>query len=267
MRGRPNGQRLVLAKHLPRHVVDLRDALYLVTPEFHANGIVGIGRENVQSVAAHAEGAARKLVVIAVVLDIDEIVNHVVTIHLLLLVHENGHAGVIHRAADAVYAADAGNHDAIATRQERRRSRMTKLLHLFVDGGILLDERVGRRNVSFRLIVVVVGDEVDNRVIRKEFLELACKLSGKRFVRRHDQGGLLNRLDGFRHGEGLARSRYAKQGLIPEASLYALCKLGDCLGLVARGLIRGYHLQWRVGKAHLGQLARHGHALDVRQMR
>ena len=124
MRRRPDGQRLVFVQHLACDMVDLGDGLDLVAPEVDAHGVVGIRREHVERVAPHAERAAFQLVVVAVVLDVYEVVDDVVAIHLLLLVHEHGHARVVHRAADAVDARHAGHHDAVAPRQQSRRGRM-----------------------------------------------------------------------------------------------------------------------------------------------
>ena len=130
---RPNGKRLVFVENLARDVVDLGDRLNLVTPELHADGVVGIGREHVERVAANAEGAAFELVIVAIVLDVDQLVDDVIALGRLLLVEEDGQPRVIHRAADAVDAAHRGDHNAIATREQSRRSRMAQLFDLLVD--------------------------------------------------------------------------------------------------------------------------------------
>ena len=46
------------------------------------------------------------------------------------------------------------------------------LVDLLVDRGVLLDEGVGLRKVGFGLVVVVIGDEVLDRVVGEEILEL-----------------------------------------------------------------------------------------------
>ncbi len=241
--------------------------LDLVAPEVDAHGVVGIRREHVERVAAHAERAAFQLVVVAVVLDVDELVDDVVAIHLLLLVHEHGHARVVHRAADAVDARHRGHHDAVAPRQQGRRGRMAQLLHLLVDGGVLLDEGVGRGDVGLGLVVVVVADEVHHRVVREELLQLAGQLGRERLVRRHDQRGLLHGLDGLRHRERLARARHAQKRLVAQALLDPAGQLLDGLRLVARRLVRRHHLERRRGQPHLRQLALHLEALDIGKMR
>ena len=86
---------------------------------------------------------------------------------------------------------------------------MAQFLDLLVDRSVLLDEGVGRGNVGLGLVVIVVGNEINHRVVREEFLKLACELRGKRLVGGEDKRGLLDRFNGFRHGERLARARDA----------------------------------------------------------
>ena len=47
---------------------------------------------------------------------------------------------------------------------------MPQLIDLVVDGGILLDICVRGRDVSLRLVVVIVADKVFHRIIGKKFL-------------------------------------------------------------------------------------------------
>jgi hypothetical protein len=51
---------------------------------------------------------------------------------------------------------------------------------------VLLDEQVALRDVGLGLVVVVVADEVLDRVLRKELAELAVQLRGQRLVGRED---------------------------------------------------------------------------------
>ena len=54
-------------------------------------------------------------------------------------------------------------------------------------GGFLLDVDVAGGNVGLGLVVVVIGDEVLDRVVREERLELVIELRRQRLVVRHDQ--------------------------------------------------------------------------------
>ena len=128
------------------------------------------------------------------------------------------------------------------TSSRSRRARVAAMPHavdLLVDRGFLLDIGVGARDVGFGLVVVVVGDEIFDRVVGEERLELAVELRGQRLVRRQDQRRALRRLDHLGHGEGFARSRHAKKNLRAVVALDAFDQFADRLGLVALRLELG----------------------------
>ena len=80
VRGRPDRQRVVVVRDLAGEVVDLGDRLDLVAEELDAHRAVGVRREDVDDVAAHAERAAREVEVVAVVLDVDEVADELVAV-------------------------------------------------------------------------------------------------------------------------------------------------------------------------------------------
>ena len=90
---------------------------------------------------------------------------------------------------------------------------MAHPVDLLVDRGFLLDERIGARHIGFRLVVIVVGDEIFHRIVGEEGLHLAIELGGQRLVGREDDGGALGFLNDLRGGEGLARTGDAEQHL------------------------------------------------------
>ena len=95
-------------------------------------------------------------------------------------------------------------------------------------------------DVGFGLVIVVVGDEILDRVVGEEALELAIELRGQRLVGREDQSRALGRLDHLGHGEGLARAGDAEQHLVALAGANALDQLLDRLRLVALRLEFGH---------------------------
>ena len=103
--------------------------------------------------------------------------------------------------------------------------RMRSICSLIDD--FLLDVGVGARHVGFGLVVVVVADEVLDRVVGEEALELAVELGGQRLVGGEDQRRALGLLDDLRHGEGLARAGDAEQHLVALAVRDAVDELGD----------------------------------------
>ena len=247
---RPNGDGVELAQNLTRHLIYLGDELNLVAKELDAQRMLGIGREHVHALASHAEAAPGQVHVVAVVLNVDEGVDKVVTLEGLLLGYVGGQACVVLRRADAVDATHGRNHDDVAPREQARRGLMAELLDLLVDGGVLLDVGVGLRNVGLGLVVVVVGDEVDHRVVGEQLAHLARHLGSERLVGLHDERGLVHGLDGLGHGEGLARAGDAHEGLVAQSLLHALGELLDGLGLVAGGLEGRDHRERRAARLH-----------------
>jgi hypothetical protein len=105
--------------------------------------------------------------------------------------------------------------------------------------GVLLDVRVGRRDVGLGLVVVVVADEELHRVVREELLELAVELRRQRLVGRHHQRRPVHLLDDVGHREGLAAAGDAEEDLVSLACLETRDQLGDGAGLVAARLHGG----------------------------
>ena len=108
-----------------------------------------------------------------------------------LRLHGEGHGGIGLDIADAVDAGDGGDDDDVIALEQRARRRMAHAVDLLVDRGFLLDIGVGARDIGFRLVVVVIGDEILDRVLREEAPELAIELGGKRLVGRQHQSRAL----------------------------------------------------------------------------
>src|SRR5688572_25593922 len=74
------------------------------------------------------------------------------------------------RGSQAIDARDRGHDDDVAPGEQRTGGGMAQLVDLFVDVRVLLDERVGTRDIGFRLVIVVVRDEVLDGIVWKELL-------------------------------------------------------------------------------------------------
>ncbi len=75
------------------------------------------------------------------------------------------------------------DHDDVAPGEQRVGRRVPQPLDLVVDRGVLLDVGVRLRDVRLGLVVVVVGDEVLDRVVGQQLAELVGQLRGQRLVR------------------------------------------------------------------------------------
>ena len=131
---------------------------------------------------------------------------------------------------------------------------MAHPVDLLVDGGFLLDEGIGARNVGLGLVIVVVGDEILDRIVREKAFHLAVKLGGQGLVRRQDQGRALHLLDHMGDGEGLSRAGDTQQHLIHLIVLDAGDQFRDRLRLIARRLELADDLKRlaRVLRRHVG---------------
>ena len=97
------------------------------------------------------------------------------------------------RRAEAEDGRHAGDDDHVAAREERGRGGVAQPVDLLVDGRVLLDVEVLGRDVGLGLVVVVVGDEVLDRVVGEEGAELVAQLRGQRLVVGEHERGFCTR--------------------------------------------------------------------------
>ena len=94
--------------------------------------------------------------------------------------------------AEAVDAGDRGDDERVAPLEEPARGGVAHLVDLFVDVGVLGDVGVAARDVGLGLVVVVVGDEVLDGVLREHLAELGGELRGEGPVGgEHERGALV----------------------------------------------------------------------------
>ena len=243
--GGPDRGVVELLQHLAAERVELLQRLDLVAEEDGAVGGLGVGGEDLERLAAHAEAAATEHAVVARVLDVDELAQHCVAVgHLAALEHQH-QAVVLLGRAQAEDAGHAGHHDHVAAAEQRGGGRVAQPLDLLVDRGVLLDVEVLRRDVGLGLVVVVVRDEVLDRVLREELAELVAELRGQRLVVGDHQRGSLDLLDREGHRGRLARAGHAEQRLEAIALLDALSQAVASLGLIGDGAVGGVYARSR----------------------
>ena len=199
-----------------------------------------VGREELDDIAAHAEGAALEIGLDALVLQGDEIGDELALVEALADLDRKGHGGIGLDRADAIDAGDRGDDDDIIAFQQGAGGRVAHPVDLLVDRGFLLDIGVRAGHIGLGLVVIVIGYKVFNSIVGEEALELAVKLGRKCLVVRENDGGPLGLLDHLGHGEGLARTGDAEQHLILFVAGEALHQLLDGRGLVASGLEVGF---------------------------
>ena len=163
--------------------------------------------------------AAREFELVALVLHRRQARDDVALRQLLVLAQVQDHAVVIDRVADAVDARHGGDDDGVLALEQRLGRRQAHLLDVLVDARVLLDEQVARGHVGLGLVVIVVGDEILDRVLGEELAHLGIQLRRQRLVRRDDQRRPPLARDHVGHGVGLARAGHAEQRLVGEPVL------------------------------------------------
>ena len=145
--------------------------------------------------------------------ELDEPAQDRALVALLAHVEHQELLGVHLGRAESVDRRHRRHDDHVAAGEQRARGRVAQPVDLVVDRAVLLDVRVGRRDVRLGLVVVVVGDEVLDPVLREELPELGGQLRGERLVGRHHQRGPLRLRDHVGDREALPRAGDAEQRL------------------------------------------------------
>ena len=241
--GGPDRDVVDRVEHLAGQRVEVLDPLDLVAEQGDPVGGLGVGGHDLQHLAADPEGAAAQHRVVALVLHLHQLAQHLVAVDRGPDLEQLHFFVVDLRRADPVDAGDRGDDDHVAAGEQRRRRGVAEAVDLVVDRGVLLDVEVLRRDVGLGLVVVVVGDEVLDRVVGEELAELVAELRRQRLVVGDHQRGPLHRGDRRRHREGLAGAGGAEQRLEPIPLPQPLGQAGDRLRLVGGRRVGGVELE------------------------
>ena len=201
-------------QHLAGQRVELYDPLDLIAEELHTYRQFLVSRHDFKSVATEAEAATDHLHVVAFVIHVDQPANDPAQSRLLALAQAEHHRAIFLGRPETVYAGDARNDQRVPAGEQCACGGVAEPVDLLVYVRLFLDISVGLRDVRLGLIVVVVADEILDRVVREEILELGGKLGGERLVVGDHECRALDLLDDLGHRVGLARSRYTQKGLV-----------------------------------------------------
>jgi len=201
---------------LPGQGIELGNLLDIVAKEADPPGGVLIMRwEDFEAVATHPEIAALKRRVVALILQGDELADDLPLVDHLPFLQVEDHRRIGFDRPDAIEAGHRRHDDDVVALQQRPGGRVAHPVDRLVHRAFLLDVRVGPGDIGFGLVIVVIADEIFDRIVGEEVLELAIKLRGEDLVGGKDQRGALQMVDDARHREGLAGAGDAEQNLIP----------------------------------------------------
>ena len=179
----------------------------------------------------------------ALVLVVHQLAQQRFAIRALPFFDHHAHAEVGFRRANAVNAGYRSHDDDVPALEKRARRAHAQLVEFIVDRGFFLDVGVRGGEIRLRLIVIVVADEVFDRVLRKETLEFAVELRRERLIVRQHQRGTVRPLDQLGSRESFSGARDAKQDLVLLAGLDAARELLDGLGLIAARLVIAHEFE------------------------
>ncbi|MNV04079.1 hypothetical protein D3C71_943640 [compost metagenome] len=237
---RVEGEARQFANDFAGERIERRQAFHFIVEQLDADRLeVGFRRVDIDHIATHAEGRTGKIHVVAGVLQVSQASQQFALVEPVAAIHVQHHLQIGFRTAQTVDARHRGDDDRVLALEQCLGRRQTHLLDVVVDRRILLDEGVRGRHIGFRLVVVVVGNEILHRVVREERLELPVQLRRQGLVRRQHQGRALHLGDHIGDAEGLARAGHTEQRLVRQPGLDALDHQADGFRLIAGGLETG----------------------------
>jgi len=201
--------------------VDFQEAVDLVTPELHADRIAAVHRKDLDGITPDPEGALREVDVVALVVEVDQPRQQIVAVDLLVDTEFERHIAVDARIPQPVDRRHRGDDDHVVPREQRPRGGVAEPLDLLVDRHILVDVGVGLLDVGFGLVVVVIRDEIFDRIIGVQISEFLVQLGRQRLVVGQHERRRIEFLDDPRDRVRLSGAGHAKQGLFVHPALVA----------------------------------------------
>ncbi len=234
---RINGIPRYLAQHLPGQWIEQRNTLDLVIKQLDPHRlIIRFGGIDIDQLAANPVGAALQLHVIALVLKLCQSTQDRALIDSLAPRKMQHHLQILTGVTQAVDRGDRRHHDDITAFEQGLGRRKSHLLDMFVHRGIFFDEGIRRGNVGLGLIIVVVGDEILDRIVREKVPKFAVELRRQCLVGGQDDCRALHPVDYVRDTECFARTGHSQQGHSCLAVSQSLDQAVYRGGLVTRGL-------------------------------
>ncbi len=187
----------------------------LVAEELDADRVLLVGGKHLDDISPDAEVTALEGHVVAGVLHAGQRQQHLAAVDGLAPAQGEHVIAVVARGAEAEDAAHRRDDDDVVAGEQVARGGQAQAVEVVVARGVLLDVDVALRDVGLGLVVVVVADEIADRVVGKQLPHLLVELGRQRLVVADDEGRLADALDDVGHREGLAGPGGSEQCLAP----------------------------------------------------
>jgi hypothetical protein len=226
-------------EHFAGETVDFLDGFDLVERHLEPDHRIACGREDFDRIAQCVVHALLEIEPGTAVLDVSESAQKLVAFDLLSAFDFDRECFVIFDVTETVDARDRRDDEHITACEQVERRGVAELFDFLVDRRVFFDVRIGRRQIRLGLVVVVVGNEIRNGVLREKTLELAAQLRSQSFVVSEHEGWALHFVNDVRHRERFAGTRRTEERLVLFSGAEARDKLFDRTRLIA------CRLEWR----------------------
>ena len=161
-----------------RNRIKLRYTLNFITKKLYSNSIIiDICKMNFYGVTTNSKAISVKVYVVTLVLNFNKFSTYVIPIPFLTYAQGKYHTCIIYWITQRINARYTCHNYNISSLKQTGCCRMAQSFQLTVNIRILFDISVGRRNICFRLIIIVIGYKKLNSIIRKKLSKLRAKLS------------------------------------------------------------------------------------------
>ena len=244
MLGRVYKDLLLPGKLLAGYRVYVAYILYHVTEEFEANRKGLVRRMKLNHVSAHPERAPLKINVVPRILQVGKPAKQFISVYAIAAPNDYHTGLIILRRAQPENTRNRRNNDTIFPCRKTRGGGKTQPVKVGVLRCVLFYVYVTLRDISFRLVIVVIAHEILDGIIRKKLFELFVQLCRQRLIVRYHKHRQVKSGDGMSHCERLAGAGNSHQGLESFAAAQTFYEPLNGLRLVTRRRIRTFQLEY-----------------------
>jgi hypothetical protein len=144
------------------------------------------------------------------------------------------HAAIFPGRTEAIDTGYTGHNDYVSPLQEGTGCGMAQAVYGVVYRGVFCDIGIGLRYIGFRLIIVIIADEVLHGIFGKKLFEFIEELAGQGLIGGYNKGGPLCLGNDVGHGKGLAGTGNTEEYLVLVAFLQGTGEGFNGLRLVAK---------------------------------
>ena len=172
MAGRIDGHMVYIPFCDTGNSIDLRYPVYFVTKKFYTNRPAApISRINLDSIAPYSELITGEVNIISFVTDLRKLFKDGIKGILLTNTQRDHHTLIVNRVSKSIQATYRRHNNDISAFKQRRGCAVSQTVNFLIDCGIFLNIGICVGNIRLRLIVIIVGYKILNRIIGEEFPE------------------------------------------------------------------------------------------------